>query len=380
MIRIIRLENTRKDVKRFVNVAFTLFQNEPNWVAPLRGDLVKTLMGVHNMLFMSGEHAFFIAEKDGKPVGRIMAGYDQRFIDCIKRQQAYFSLFESIDDQACANALFDAALDWARSHGMDSVIGPVSPTNGDDSKGVLIDDFSGPPVLMNTYNPPYYEALYTAYGFEKDEDHVAYILCAEDIRFGERKELIDKLLKRYNFRVDPIDISTPERELREAKDIAYVLQNGMPEGWEYTAPPDLQFVREEISALKSLYTGKYVYIARSNETGEALGFAIGLPDFNQVLIHMRGSLFPFGWWHFLTKRKKIDGIRVFVQFVIDDWQRKGVTGAIYMRMLEDFRSDNMRYVEASTVGEYNTPSRQTIENLRARHYRTYRVYRKSLTE
>lgn len=379
MTDIIALQNTRKDIQKFIDVAFRLYKNDPKWVAPLRGDLTKTLMGVHNMLFMSGEHAFFIAEKDKKPVGRIMVGYDERFNKQVKRNQAYFSLFESIDDAECAAALFAAAEKWARSKGMDMIDGPVSPTNGDDSKGVLADDFSGPPVLMNSYNFPYYESLYLSYGFEKEEDHVAYMLESGNIDFEKRGPLIEKLMKRYDFRVDPIDISTKEAELRSAKDVAYILENGMPEGWEYTAPPDLKFVQEEIGALKPLYNGKYVYIARHNATGEPLGFVIGLPDFNQVLIHMRGSLLPFGWWHFLTKRKKIDGIRVFVQFVIHAWQKRGVTGAIYLRMLKDFRRDNMRFAEASTVGEFNLASRQTIENLGAKHYRTYRVYRKALT-
>lgn len=376
MDQIIELEGTKRELKKFLDVEKLIYKGNPNYVAFLRMDQLKMLQGVNNPLFSFGPHTFFMAYREGKAVGRILCGIDGKLNGIYGYKKAWFALFECIDDQNTADALFNAAENWAKKQGMDTIIGPVSPTNGDDSKGVLINDFNNPPTVLNAYNPEYYVRLYENHGFEKDEDHLAYILPFEAITFEEKRRAVEVIKKRYKIHVERLDKKNFERDCR---DIHKVLIDGMPDQWEYTTPPDVQAVIEEFNALKGLYNGKFVFIART-ETEEPVGFVVGVPDFNQVLIKMKGRIFPFGWFYFLKGRKKIDGMRIFVQFVSRDYQNKGITGMLYLALWDDFCEQNMRYGEASTIGEYNPPSLVSVENLGARHYRSYRVYNRALTQ
>ena len=109
-------------------------------------------------------------------MGRVMAGINEKLNREKKKNEGYISLFESVNNPAVASALFQAAAGWLNKRGISVMVGPVSPTNGDDSRGVLIKGFDGPPVLMNSYNPPYYQEFFNGFGFEKQMDLFAYHL------------------------------------------------------------------------------------------------------------------------------------------------------------------------------------------------------------
>ena len=372
MLNVWELAPAKAELKRFMKFAYKFYKDDPNWVPPLRSDMMSILSGVHNTLFRYGPHTFFMAYRDGEPVGRILAGIDEKLNAIYKMKQAYFALFECANDQEAANGLFTAALNWAKQKGMDTIIGPVSPTNGDDAKGVLIQGFDERPKLMNSYNPRYYVQLYENFGFRKDEDHIAYIIHDRDITFNRKKEQIEKAKARFGFSVKPLSLDDIPKA---ASELHHVLIEGMPIGWQYTTPPDVDALVEEIMNLKMLYKGKYVYVSYSPE-GEPIGFVVGLPDYNQVLRRMNGRLFPIGWMYFLAGARRINGIRMFVQFVSRKHVQKGINSAMFWEVYQDFQRDGMEFCEASTIGEYNTPSIASIMNLGFEPYRVYRVYRK----
>lgn len=372
MLEVRELQGTKPELRSFMKFAWSIYKNDPNWVPSLRSDTVNILSGVHNTLFRYGPHTFFMVYENGKPVGRILAGIDEKLNGLYGMKQAYFALFESVNSQAVADALFNAALGWAKARGMETIIGPVSPTNGDDSKGVLIQGFDERPVLMNSYNPRYYVGLYEKFGFRKDEDHIAYIIKAEDISIQKKEKQIEKAKKRFGYTIKPLVLDDIEARARE---LHHVLMEGMPEGWTYTTPPDVDAIVEEIMNLKMLYRGRYVHVAYAKD-GEPIGFVIGLPDYNQLLCKMNGRLFPVGWLRFLLGQKKIDCLRVFVQFVSREHQRKGVNSAMFWEMYKDFKAGGMKTCEASTIGENNLISIASIMNLGFTQYRNYRVYRK----
>src|SRR5690606_26306017 len=115
----------------------------------------------------------FLALVDGTPVGRINAIINHAHNDWYKEKRGFFGFFESIDDQAVANALFDAALDWFAEHGIEAVRGPLNPSLNYEV-GLLIDGFNDPPWFMMTYNKPYYGRLIEGYGFRKAQDVYAF--------------------------------------------------------------------------------------------------------------------------------------------------------------------------------------------------------------
>ena len=84
---------------------------------PLIFERMEFLNRGKNPYFEHGEAEYFLAERDGEPVGRISAQVDQRWDEYQGGSDAMFGFFETVDDPEVATALLDAASEWARERG-----------------------------------------------------------------------------------------------------------------------------------------------------------------------------------------------------------------------------------------------------------------------
>lgn len=373
MIKITEVK-TKSEIKKFVRLCCHIYKEDKYWVPPLENDMVNTLLGNDNALFMNGEHAFFMAYLKEKAVGRVCVGINESLNEKKDAKDGYICLFESIDNKEVAFALFDKAVEWLKARGITMVKGPVSPTNGDDYRGLLIKGFNGSPVLMNSYNPEYYVSFFEEYGFVKHLDLYAYyhdINSAVNLeRHGKGSELA---MKRYNFEVDSIKLDDIDNEIL---DIKKILDIAMPEDWEDLTPPTYEEIKAEVGQLIKMADEDLILIARSE--GQPIGFAVALPDYNQVLKKINGRLLPFGFLKYLWYKKKIDGFRIFILFVIPEFRKKAVSAAMLYKFYKNGIKKGYKWAEGSTIGETNMPMRRDIEKTGAEHYRTYRIYKKEI--
>ncbi|EOD00734.1 GNAT family N-acetyltransferase [Caldisalinibacter kiritimatiensis] len=374
MIDIIEVKD-KKGLKAFIDLPWELYKDDPNWVPPLKHSMYKTLKGINNPLFMCGPHTFFLAYKDNKPIGRILVGINEKLNKEKNKKEGYISLFESINDKKVAFSLLDQAINWLKERGMNSVTGPVSPTNGDDNRGLLVKGFDGPPVLMNSYNPSYYPEFFDQYGFVKDIDLLAYYFDPNTVPEKKFKRVVEYAMKKFDFRVDKFNFKNLDREI---KDMKKVLDVSMPESWEHLTPPSLEELNAEVNALKSFADPDLLYMARSNKDNEPIGFVIALPDYNQVLKKLNGKLLPFGFLKYLWYKHRITGMRIFVQFVVPKFRNKAVNGAIFYKLMVESKRKGYTYGEGSTIGEMNIESRRSVEGAGGQLYRIYRLYKKDI--
>ena len=110
----IRPVRSRRDLKRFVKVPFHLHRDHPQWVPPLILDRMQFLNRGKNPFFEHAEAEYFLAERDGEPVGRITAQFDRRWDEFQGGEDGMFGFFESVDDPEVAEALLAAAEEWLR--------------------------------------------------------------------------------------------------------------------------------------------------------------------------------------------------------------------------------------------------------------------------
>lgn len=363
----------KKGFKKFINLAWDIYKGDPNWVPPLKFDLMRNLIGKNNPLFVNGTHAFFMAYDRDRPIGRICVGINDDLNKKKNLKEGYICLFESINNKECAFALFDRASEWLKERGMDTIRGPVSPTNGDDYRGLLVMGFDGPPVLMNSYNPSYYKEFFDEYGFVKFLDLYAYYYDFTGVESDRLAKTIEYAMKRYNFHVDNIDLKNLDREIR---DIKQILDIAMPEEWEDLTPPSLEDIGAEAANLKRIADPDLIVIARTGD--KPIGFAVALPDYNQVLKHLNGRLFPFGIFKVLWYKKRINGGRLFIMFVIPEYRKKAVSSAMLYKAFEAARRKGYTWGEGSTIGETNLSMRRDVEGIGGVHYRTYRLYKKHI--
>lgn len=363
----------KRGLKKFISLAWEIYKTNKDWVPPLKGDLLKTLLGKDNPLFMSGEHSFFIAYKESKAVGRILVGINESLNEHKNSEDGYFSLFECIDDKEVAFALFEKASEWLKTRGKKVIKGPISPTNGDDYKGLLVDGFNGPPMLMNSYNHEYYIKFFEEYGLIKHLDLFAYYFDVDCAKMDRYEKVSDYAMKRYNFHIDTINLKNMDSEM---KDIKSIFDIAMPEEWEDLTPPTMEELKAEGANLIPLADENLVLIARSE--GRPIAFAIALPNYNEVLKKMNGRIFPFGFLKFLYYKKKIKGFRLFVLFVIPEFRKKAVSGAMFYKYFINGVNGGYTYAEGSTIGETNKEMRADIEKTGGIKYRTYRLFKKDI--
>ena len=100
---------SRRDLTRFIKLPWRLYRNEPNWVPPLVSERRDFLDRHKNPFFEHAEAEFFLAWRDGEPVGRISAHVDRHFNEFQGNDWGLFGFFECEDDPEVAGALLDAA-------------------------------------------------------------------------------------------------------------------------------------------------------------------------------------------------------------------------------------------------------------------------------
>jgi len=369
---------TKSELNKFIKLPWKIYKNNKCWVPPLIGDLKKSLTPLINPETRERPCELYLALLDGEPAARIFVSMDQALNEKKNVNSGYFSLFESIDNIEVAKAIFDKAYEWFKEKGINIIRGPVSidGTDRDENKGILIDAFDKPPVLFNSYNPEYYIKLLEECGFEKDYDLFAYYLDKDMLFEKDPSKIIEYAKKRYNFRVDTINLKNIDKEI---EDIKYILDLAVPDEWEDLVAPSLDDVRNIAKSLIAFADPDLITIARANDGSERpIGFALSLPDYNQVLIHLNGRLNPISMLKFAWYKRKINGARIFVMFVIPEYRSKGVSFAIYYQIFLNGIKKGYIWGEGSTIGETNIRMRNDIENMGGKKYKTYRVYKKIL--
>lgn len=373
---IIRAVDNDVDKMRFIKFPWEIYKGDDNWVPPIIYDVRKNLDTVKNPFYKHSKIQLFLA-LDGKTiVGRIAAIINDNHNNKYNDKVGFFGYFECINSKEVSVALFEAAGNWLKENGMDTMRGPVNLSVNDEI-GLLVDAFDKSPVLLTLYNPPYYEKLITDYGFVKAKELYAYLFGEQ--HFADHQKSLDKLqrvsdivVKRDNIKIRKIVLKDLENELLK---VMKVYNSAWVDNWG-----SVQMTAEEFKyvagSLKPLVDEDIVYFAEVN--GEPVGFSLSMPDWNQIFKHMNGKIFPFGWYKILTGRKKINAIRVMIMGIVPEYQRKGIEAVFINNTIKIGTSKGYKDAEISWVLEDNVPMVQTAVNLGAEKYKTYRIYDKRI--
>lgn len=365
----------RKTRNQFINMAWDIYKGDDNWVPPLRFDQKAALKGRENPLIKSGPNIQYILKDDKKVIGRLMAGVDFKLLEEKDFKRGYLSLFECIDDQKAADMLFDAGVKFVKSHGMDEIYGPVSPTNGEESRGVLVKGFEGKPALLSAYNPRYYLKLYENYGFTKAEDQLAFKIAVSTFPMERFEKIVNYSMKKFDFRVDSLAISKIKSEMRDVID---VMHGSRDDTWDNFRIQRYDELCDEFNNLKPFIDKNLIYIARLNKTDQPIGFIIAIPDYNDIIKKMNGRLLSLGLFSFLFGRKKIKKVKAIAQYVIPKYEGWGINGALHYYMTKAAIARGITSGDASTVSELNYRSIKSAQSAGGEIYRIYRYYSKAI--
>jgi GNAT superfamily N-acetyltransferase len=365
----IRPVSGRRELNRFIKLPWRIYSNEPHWVPPLLAERRQFLDREKNPFFEHAEAEYFLAWRDGRPVGRITAQIDRHMQEFQDNRWGLFGFFECEDDPEAAKGLLDAADAWLRARGCDRMVGPMDFTTNDEC-GVLVDGFDRPPIILTNWTHRYYPKLIEGAGLHqamdtymwelhisgRDNVHPAIWQVADNLeaehgitaRYFRKKDLhseVSKFLEIYN--------AAWERN------------------WGFVPLTEAE-VRHYAKQLRPILDEHWAMVAEKD--GEVVGAALTLPDYNQVFMRMNGRLLPFGWAKFLWYKRKIDRVRVFALGVKREYQHTGVAAKLYQMHYDSAEVTPQTHGEMGWILATNKPMNRAMEGMGGTIVRTYRMY------
>jgi len=372
----IRPVRTRRELKRFVKVPFGLHRDNPQWVAPLIFDRMQFLNREKNPYFDHAEAEYFLAERDGEPVGRITAQVDRRWDEYQGGEDGMFGFFETVDDREVAGALLGAAEEWLRERGRERLVGPMDFTTNDEV-GILVEGYEIPPMILQNWHPPFYREHLEGLGYGKAMDLLMWYLELGELAEGDQftPEIHAAAAKALRDEGVTIRNIVKRRLSEEMSRFTEVYSEAWAKNWGFVPPTEAE-VEFHAKLLKQVIDEDWAFIAEKD--GETVGVALSLPDINQVLAQMGGRLLPFGWLHFLRGKPKIDRVRVLALGVKNDYRHSGVAAGLYLKHLEAATPEGVPAGEMGWILETNKPMNRAMEGMGGKIVKRYRIYEKAL--
>jgi GNAT superfamily N-acetyltransferase len=355
----------------FVDFPYALYRGDRNWVPPLKRD-VRFTFGAANPFWRHAQRALFLARRDGAVVGRVAALKDDDYVAYWGEPCGYFGFFECRDDGEAASALWEAAAKWLREKGMTKVIGPMNPSTNDEC-AFLVEGFDRPPYIMMTHNPPYYASLAESCGFRKARDLFAYVLEVTPARLERLEGVASRALQRSpGVTVRTINLRDFAAELQI---IRKIYNRAWEKNWGFV-PPTVEEFESTAQRLKPLAVPSLVPIAFVD--GDPAGFIVTVPNYNEVLAKMGGSMGPVSIFKFLTGRRKLKSCRVMLFGICPEYRKRGLDAVLMASNHRAALDLGYREAEFSWVLEENELTKRAAAMLGGRPYKRYRIYEKEI--
>lgn len=372
---VLEVGTNRSLQKQFVNLAWDIYRDDPNWVPPLIMSLQEGVHFRNNPFYQHNKCKTFLAKKSGKTVGRICAIVNQGHNERFQEKRGFFGFFECIDDQEVANLLFTEACRYLVDQGMTDVRGPTNPSLNQEV-GLLVEGFHTPPTFMMTYNRPYYEQLITNFGFEKCQDLYAFDGHVSMIANLDPKLafVIEEIKRRFDVHVRPFNLKRFQEEVNLFLEI---YNKSLVGTWGFV-PLSQAEVEHQAKGLKHLLLPELTTIIEVD--GKPIGAGLGLMDYNPIIKKIDGRLFPFGFLRLLLGARKLDRVRLMSTNVLPEFQKWGFGLLALEGMLSNILKMGIKTGEFSWVLESNHLSRASLERSGLERSKTYRLYDRSLAD
>jgi GNAT superfamily N-acetyltransferase len=369
---------SKAERKAFIDLPYRLYAAEPTWVAPLRFERKRHLDPAKNVFFQHAEVQLFLAWRDGEVVGRISAHIDHNLNTFQENDWGLWGFFECVDDQEVADALLKAAEEWLRVRGRDRMVGPMDFTTNHEC-GLLVDGYDRDPIILTNWHFPYLRVLLENAGMVKAMDTLMWELYISD------RDKVHEAIWTMAAQVESEHgiVCRPFRKKdinAETARFLEVYNEAWEKNWGFVplAPEEILAYAKE---LKPVLDENWAMIAEKKDTGEVVGAALTLPDFNQAIKATgNGRLFPFGVFKLLRAQKKIDKVRVFALGVKREYQHAGVAAKLYEMHFDAAARTPQTGGEMGWILETNTAMNRAMEGMGGKVVRRYRFYERLLRD
>ncbi len=366
---------SKKDIKNFVDFPLKLYKDCPNFVPPLYGD-EKALFKKNSVYADQAESVFYLAEKDGKVVGRIHGILQRVANEKWNQKRVRFTRFDAINDQEVANALFTAVESWAKEKGMEEVVGPLGYSDL-DREGLLIEGFEHLATFEEQYNYDYYPTLIENFGFKKEIDWFEHQLRAPEVIDERLERLSSKMMEKYG-----LHFGSAKNGFDFAKKYRDEFFRVLDETYEaiYQSVPFSERMKDNLLAgFKFIINVKYaIVILDKNE--KMVGFGLALPSIAKAVQKCKGKLTPLGIIRLLKAIKHPSVLDLALIGVVPEYQGKGIATALICQILKMLSGDDIEYAETNLNLETNANILNQWKSFDCVRHKKRRSYVKSLKD
>jgi len=379
---IIRPVETKKDRKIFIDLPFRLYADDPNWVPPLKSEALGLITPEKNGWFSHAKAQLFLAEEDGRVVGRISAHIDTLALTMPAEQGfgpgvGQWGLMEA-ERQDVFQALLERAEAWLREQGMTRALGPISMSIWEEP-GLLIDGYDHPPTIMMGHAKREYRGWIEWAQYRPIKQLMTYEV---DVT-RQFPPIVQRIIKsgEKNPRISVRNVDKTKFE-EEAAIILSILNDAWRDNWGFVplTPPEIKDVGVK---LKPIVFNDLIRIAELD--GKPVAFMITLPDLNEAIKPLNGSLLPFGWAKLLwwLRKPKVRTVRVPLMGVVKELQASRMASQLAFMMIEYIRRASVenygaQRAEIGWILDDNQGMRSIAETIESRVNKVYQVYERVL--
>lgn len=367
---VVRAISGKRDVRKFLRVPFEANAANPMWAAPLTSDEWHRLDGERNPALAYCDTALALAERNGRPVGRIMGIVNRRLNERAKESVGRFGFFDCEDSEDTARALLDWVENWVRSQGCERIVGPMGFTD-QDPQGMLIEGFDEEPGIETLHGPRYLPGFVEAAGYGKEVDYVTYLMTTDVpervTRIAERLAGRSGMDLKHFAKTSEMKVYAPR--ILELMNKAYVDIYGY-------VPLDDREMQDLIDRFIGYLDPRFVKVVEHD--GETVGFTVGMPLVTPGFRKAKGRLFPLGLFHIWRSMKTAKQLNMLLGGVRPDWRGKGVEVLMGVAVINEAKKAGLSRLDSQHVLEINQAMRSAYEAWGGQIYKRYRIYQKDL--
>ncbi len=364
--------DSRRDVNAFVQMPFPLYRDCAAWVPPLVDDVKLMLNRRKYPYYEHSDADFFLAERDGRAVGRIAVLENRHYNEHWGSRTAFFNLFDAENDPEAATALFAEIERWAIARGLNKIVGAKGFLQG-DGIGILVDGFEHHPAVGIPYNHAYYASLIEAAGYRTQRDFYSLYLAGSAQIPPRLHDIAEKMKERRGFSIKNF---TTKAELRRwVPAIVKTYNDTFVGNWEFNPITEREGVVIGERMLQ-IADPKLIKLVMKGDT--IAGFLFGFPDISDGIRRAQGRMWPFGWFWLLREFGRTKWINLNGAGILAPYRGLGVNAILYAEMENCIRGGNFEHADIVQI-EQSVLTLADAQTAGAKIYKAHRIYEKMLS-
>lgn len=372
----IRKVQTKKELKEFIHFANDLYKGDEYYAPSLISDDYNTFDPKKNGAFDFCQAQMFLAYKEGKVAGRVMAIINNRANETWKVKQVRYGWIDFINDEEVAKAMLDAVAAWGKERGMTDIAGPLGFTDF-DPEGMLVEGFERVATMIGIYNYPYYPQILEKLGYTKETDWMEYRITIPDELPERYYKYADIVIAKNKLNVRKVTRRMINKE-NYGRKFFKLINETYYKLYGFSLLSDKQIDDYTKLYLGLLDTRMVSFI--ENENGELVAAGVTMPDLTAALQKCGGKLFPFGWFHLLKAIfwKPCDTLDMLLVGVREDYRGKGLNAVLVTDLYPRLKAMGFKYAETTAELETNDSVQAMWKYFEREQHKRRRVYAKKI--